>query len=56
MHRKFPKQIIFDEDEVWRINRIRIAKWLGVKPDEIDRMPASDVEDIMEIMWADDQK
>lgn len=56
MGRKFPKQVRFDADEVYRINRVRIAKWLGVTPGMIDQMPAADVEDVMQIMWADEQK
>jgi hypothetical protein len=43
-------------DEIHRINRIRMAKWLGVTPGEIDAMPASDVEDLQAVMWADSQK
>lgn len=56
MGRKFPKQVLFDADEVYRINRVRMAKWLGVTPGQVDSMPAGDVEDVMQIMWADEQK
>jgi hypothetical protein len=56
MRRKFPSQVLFDADEVQRINRVRVAKWLGVTPGTVDTMPAADVEDVMQIMWADEQK
>jgi hypothetical protein len=56
MHRKFPKQVSFDPDEVYRINRIRMAKWLGVTPGQVDSMPAADIDDVLNIMWADEQK
>jgi hypothetical protein len=56
MHRKFPKQIVFNAEEAQRINRIRIAQWLHVTPSAVDAMPLADVEDVMEVMWADKQK
>ena len=56
MYRLFPKQVQFDADEVYRLNRVRIAKWLHITPGEVDAMPASDVEDVMQIMWADEQE
>jgi len=56
MRRLFPKQVTLDPDEALRINRIRIAQWLHVTPGEVDAMPASDVEDVLQVMWADEQK
>lgn len=56
MARKFPKQVVLDADEVTRLNRIRVAKWLGVTPSAVDEMPAEDVEDIFQVMWADNEK
>lgn len=44
--------MILDEDEVLRINRIVIAEFLHIKPEDVDTMPLSDVEDILEILWA----
>lgn len=56
MKRLFPKQTFLDPDEAERINRIKVAQWLHVTPGMVDAMPASDVEDVMQIMWADEQK
>lgn len=55
MARLFPKQVTLDADEVQRINRIRIAKWLHITPGAVDAMPASDVDDVIQVMWADEQ-
>ena len=56
MYRSFPKQVILDLDEVARINRVQIAKWLHVTPGMIDQMPAEDVDDVLQIMWAEEQR
>jgi hypothetical protein len=56
MHRKFPGQVQLDELEVWRVNRIRIALTLHKFPHEVDEMPLDDFDDLMEILWADEQK
>jgi len=56
MYRSFPKQVTLDADEVERITRIRLAQWLHVTPGQVDQMPAGDVEDVLQIMWADEQK
>jgi hypothetical protein len=56
MKRKFPKQVMLDPDEVERVNRVRIARWMGIPPALVDEMSAQDVEDILEIMWADEMK
>jgi hypothetical protein len=56
MKRMFPKQVFLETDEAERINRIRVAQWLHITPGEVDAMPAADVEDVMNIMWADEQE
>lgn len=56
MRRKYPKQVILEPDEVYRVNRIRIAQFYGIKPQEVDEMPACDVDDTLEVLWADEQK
>ena len=56
MKRLFPKQVFLDPEEVARIIRVRIAKWLHITPGAVDAMPAGDVEDVMQIMWADEQE
>lgn len=56
MRRKFPSQVFLEPNEIYRVNRIRIAQFYGIKPQSVDEMPASDVEDTLEVMWADNQK
>ena len=56
MARKFPKQVTLDADEVYRVNRVHVAKWLGCLPADVDAMPQADVDDVMAVMWADSQK
>jgi hypothetical protein len=55
MRRRFPSQVMLDAEEVYRINRIRIAHYYGIPPAEVDRMPITDVEDTLQIMWADEE-
>ena len=55
MARKFPKQVLLDADEIERVNRVRVAKWLGVTPAEVDAMPQADYDDVSSVMWADAQ-
>lgn len=55
MATKFPSQVTLDPDEVYRVNRIRIAEHFHKLPHEIDALPQSDVEDILNVMWADAQ-
>lgn len=52
---KFPQQVTLDADEVYRINRIRIAEKFHKWPHEVDALPAEEASDILELMWADDQ-
>lgn len=56
MSRKFPKSVRLDSDEVERAQRVRMAKWLHVTPAGIDAMTAADYQDVLEVMWADEQK
>jgi len=45
-----------DEDEVWRVNRVRIARYYGITPAEVDAMAYPDLLDTMQVMWAEDQE
>lgn len=56
MHRKFPAQITLEADEIERITRVRLAKYYGKFPHEVDEMPPRDREDTLQVLWADDQK
>ena len=53
MRRLFPSQVTLDADEVLRINRIRVAQIYGIPPAMVDAMPVSDVDDTLNVMWAD---
>lgn len=55
MATKFPSQVTLDADEVYRVNRIRIAEHFHKFPHEVDALPQSDVDDILELMWCDAQ-
>jgi hypothetical protein len=55
MARKFPSQVRLDADEVYRINRIRVARYLHITPADVDAMPQSDYVDVCETMWAEGQ-
>jgi hypothetical protein len=55
MATKFPEQVQLEPDEVFRINRIRIAEKFHKWPHEVDCLSAAEVEDILELMWADDK-
>lgn len=54
MSRKFPTQVSLDEDEVWRVNRIRIARYYHVLPSAVDGMSLADIDDTIHLMWADE--
>lgn len=56
MKRKHPSQVTLDPDEVRRIQRVRVAAYLGVMPHQTDDMPAGDFNDVLQVMWADSQK
>lgn len=56
MNRKFPKTVVLDADEVHRANRVRLARYYGKFPHEVDAMPESDFDDTMQVLWADAQK
>lgn len=53
---KFPDQVFLDPDEAYRVNRVRIARYYGITPAAVDAMSEQDVQDTMEIMWAESQK
>jgi hypothetical protein len=52
---RYPDSITPDPDEVYRINRIRVAQYLHCMPADVDAMPESDYQDLMEVMWAEEQ-
>ncbi len=56
MHRKFPKQVIPDADEVNRANTILIARFLHISPLLVDDLPQHVVHDALEMMWAEEHK
>lgn len=47
------KQAALDSEEVWRVNRVRLAMLLHRLPHEIDTMPFQDVVDVMEVERAE---
>lgn len=53
MKAKFPAQVELEADEIYRANRVHIAKFYGITPSEVDMMPQSDVDDTLEVMDAD---
>jgi hypothetical protein len=55
MARKFPSQVRLDADEVYRINRIRVARYLHITPAAVDAMPQSHYADVCEYLWAERQ-
>lgn len=48
-----PKKVMLEAHEITRVNRIRVAKYLGQLPQVVDRMPYQDVADVLAIMRAD---
>lgn len=56
MHRKFPKQVIPDADEIDRVNRITIAEMYGIPPAAVDEMPEQDYQDTLDYLWAKEKK
>jgi hypothetical protein len=55
MARKFPSQVRLDADEVYRINRIRVARYLHITPADVDEMAQSDYADVCETLWFEAQ-
>ena len=41
------------EHEGHRINRVRIAKYIGKFPHEVDELSTADYTDILGVMWGD---
>lgn len=56
MKRKFPAQVTLEADEVYRSNRVKIARYYGVIPTMVDTMPQSDIDDTLNVIWAENQK
>lgn len=48
-----PNKVKLDEDEVARVNRVRIARYLSLQPAQVDAMPVEDVLDVLAVMRAD---
>lgn len=44
-----------EPDDVYRINRVRVAKYYHVLPEQVDAMPEQDYLDTLEVMWADQE-
>lgn len=47
--------MILDPEEVWRINRIVVAEFLGIEPARVDAMPQADIDDVLGLLWARQQ-
>jgi hypothetical protein len=56
MNRKFPSQVRLTYEEVSRVNRVRVAQYLGISPAEVDAMPEEDYQDVVNVMWSEIQK
>lgn len=48
-----PKKVILDPEEIDRVNRVRVARYLGKLPSQVDVMPYEDFADCLAIMRAD---
>lgn len=55
MKNLYPSQVTLDQDEVSRINRVRVARYLSITPAQVDALPACDLDDVMAVMWADEE-
>jgi hypothetical protein len=55
MHAKAPGSVVFEEEEVERINRAQVALLLHKFPSEVDAQPYRDIADVMAIHNANDQ-
>lgn len=53
MKSRYNDTVLLEPDEVYRINRVKVAKYYGIKPQEVDDMPQSDVDDTLQVMWAE---
>lgn len=51
---RYPSNVQLEQHEAEAVNRILIARWLGITPAAVDAMPESDVHDVREVMWAQD--
>lgn len=43
------------EDLVYRVNRLRVANYLGQLPSVVDTMPMQDYEDVLQLLHADSE-
>lgn len=51
---RYPGQTEMTALDVYRINRIKIAKYFGITPGAVDDMSEQDYLDTLEVMWAED--
>lgn len=55
MHARAPGSVVFEEDEVRRINRAQVALLLHKFPSEVDRESGRDMADVLYISKANDE-
>jgi hypothetical protein len=48
--RRYPKDTVFEDDEMWQITRATMALELKKLPSEIDTMPIEDVMYVMAVL------
>lgn len=53
MKRSLPQSVELDADEARRINRARVAVTLHLTPRDVDRLPLTDVWDVLGILQVD---
>lgn len=53
MNAMFPKQVLLEKHEMYRINRARLALRLHKMPKEIDAAPTGDILDLIAVMNMD---
>lgn len=56
MARNFPSQVRLTYEETSRVNRIRVAQYLGITLAQVDEMPEEDYQDVVNVMWSEMQK
>ena len=52
LHHSNPQSVIFEADEIARINRITMARWMNITPDDWDVMTYADQCDAQEVARA----
>lgn len=56
MATKAPRSWSLTTDEAYRVIRIRVAKYIGgIEPRQVDEWPQSDVDDVLGMIWAEEQ-